>query len=64
MGSWYVYLVYCMLSFSRVHLEEILIDFREIVGQHSGENLAEGVWETLQMYGLLKKVSSVMPIIC
>ncbi|KZP14228.1 hypothetical protein FIBSPDRAFT_702844, partial [Athelia psychrophila] len=38
-------------------VEEILIDFREIVGQHSGENLAESVWQTLETYGLFKKAS-------
>ncbi|KAF8144261.1 hypothetical protein K438DRAFT_1563768, partial [Mycena galopus ATCC 62051] len=32
--------------------EELLIDFRELVGEHSGENMAEEVWSTLEMYGL------------
>lgn len=39
-------------------VEEILIDFREIIGAHSGQNLAEIVWETMQNYGLLGKVST------
>jgi hypothetical protein len=30
----------------------MLIDFREIVGEHSGENMADAVWETLKKYGL------------
>ncbi|KAJ6554795.1 hypothetical protein B0H19DRAFT_863005, partial [Mycena capillaripes] len=33
-------------------LEELLIDFRELVGEHSGENLADAVWKTIEMYGL------------
>ncbi|KAF9551875.1 hypothetical protein CPC08DRAFT_610532, partial [Agrocybe pediades] len=33
-------------------LEELLIDFRELVGEHSGENMAEAVWETLTTYGI------------
>ncbi|KAJ6506010.1 hypothetical protein DFH09DRAFT_806312, partial [Mycena vulgaris] len=33
-------------------LEEMLIDFREILGEHSGENMAAAVWETLKKYGL------------
>ncbi|KAJ8587231.1 hypothetical protein M405DRAFT_689575, partial [Rhizopogon salebrosus TDB-379] len=33
-------------------LEELLIDFREIIGEHSGANLAEVVWDTLELYGL------------
>jgi len=28
--------------------EELLIDFHELVGKHSGENMAEAVWETLK----------------
>jgi hypothetical protein len=32
--------------------EELLIDFRELIGEHSGENLAEAVYETLQLYEL------------
>ncbi len=39
-----------------IHLEELLIGFREIDGEHSGENLAEVVWETLLLYGLIEKV--------
>jgi hypothetical protein len=37
--------------------EELLIDFRELIGEHSGENLAEAVYETLQLYELKDKVS-------
>ncbi|GLB44045.1 putative protein dimerization activity [Lyophyllum shimeji] len=38
------------------HLEELLIDFRELVGEHSGENMAKVVWETLELYGLIGRV--------
>ena len=34
-----------------------MIDFREIIGEHSGENLAHAVWETLELYGLKGRVS-------
>jgi hypothetical protein len=37
--------------------EELLIDFRELIGEHTGENLAEAVYETLQLYELKDKVS-------
>ncbi|KZP26411.1 hypothetical protein FIBSPDRAFT_671990, partial [Athelia psychrophila] len=40
--------------------EEVLIDFREIIGQHSGENLAESVWQTLELYGLIGKIIPVV----
>ncbi|KAJ6524012.1 hypothetical protein B0H19DRAFT_881884, partial [Mycena capillaripes] len=31
-------------------LEELLIDFQELIGEHSGENMAEVVWKTLDDY--------------
>ncbi|KAJ6597413.1 hypothetical protein B0H10DRAFT_1760821, partial [Mycena sp. CBHHK59/15] len=39
--------------------EEMLIDFREILGEHSGENMADAVWETLKKYGLDNGEASV-----
>ncbi|KAJ6616720.1 hypothetical protein B0H10DRAFT_1726853, partial [Mycena sp. CBHHK59/15] len=33
-------------------LEEMLIDFHEILGEHSSENMVDAVWETLKKYGL------------
>ncbi|KAG1903265.1 uncharacterized protein F5891DRAFT_905574, partial [Suillus fuscotomentosus] len=41
--------------------EELLINFHEIIGEHSGANLAEAVWHTLELYGLK---SRVMAIVC
>ena len=38
--------------------EELLIDFWELSGEHSGENMAEAVWETLKQYDLVGCVSS------
>jgi len=38
--------------------EELLIDFRELISEHSGENMAEAVWETLKQYNLIGRVSS------
>ena len=35
-----------------VLIEELLIDFRKIIGEHSGENLAHAVYETQKLYGL------------
>ncbi|KAK0234627.1 hypothetical protein EDD85DRAFT_774494, partial [Armillaria nabsnona] len=37
-------------------LEELLIDFCELEGAHSRENIAEVVWETLTLYRLCEKV--------
>lgn len=34
------------------NIEELLIDFQKLIGSHSGENMAEVVWETLGVYGL------------
>jgi hypothetical protein len=35
---------------------ELLINFKELIVEHSGENMAEVVWETLKQYGLEKQV--------
>ncbi|KAF8980063.1 hypothetical protein BDQ17DRAFT_1264096, partial [Cyathus striatus] len=32
--------------------EELLIDFQEMLGKHTGENMASVIWKTLQIYGL------------
>ncbi|KAF5319077.1 hypothetical protein D9758_018663 [Tetrapyrgos nigripes] len=37
-------------------LVEQLIDFRELIGEHSGENMAEAVWDTLQKFGITDRV--------
>lgn len=42
------------------HLQELLIGFRELHGEHSGENLAEVVWDTLLTFGVLKKVNRII----
>jgi len=39
-------------------IEELLIDFQELIGSHSGENMAEAVWATMVLYGLIGKVQS------
>ncbi|KAF8812113.1 hypothetical protein BYT27DRAFT_7087987, partial [Phlegmacium glaucopus] len=41
-------------------LEELLIDFQELVGEHSGENMAEVVWETLKQYGIENQIFAFM----
>lgn len=37
-------------------LHEVVLDFCEVVGEHSGENLADIVWRTIELYGLQNKV--------
>ena len=41
----------------KISSEELLINFRELIGEHTGENMAEAVWETLTMYGIQDRVS-------
>ena len=36
--------------------EELLIDFQELRGEHSGKNMAAVVWSTLEEYGIQNKV--------
>ncbi|KAJ3736750.1 hypothetical protein DFJ43DRAFT_989204, partial [Lentinula guzmanii] len=38
--------------------EKCLIDFVELIGNHSGENMAKTVWSMLEQYGLI--ISFVM----
>lgn len=42
----------------------MLIDFHELVGGHSGENMAEAVWQTLETYGLLGRVRKAHFSLC
>jgi hypothetical protein len=39
------------------YIEECLIDFCEVEGQHTGENLANVVWTSLGRYNLIGRVS-------
>jgi hypothetical protein len=39
-------------------IEELLIDFWEFLGKDTGENLAEAVWCTMELYGLQGQVHS------
>lgn len=41
-------------------LEELLIDFRELIGEHSGRNMASEVWGILETYGLKGKVLAIV----
>jgi hypothetical protein len=58
MGSSVCYVLIHIFSDCNTSLvaEELLIDFRELLGEHSGENMAEAVWETLVMYGIEGRV--------
>lgn len=55
--TWYVFIHLSTGYHVNIRTEELLIDFRELIGEHSGENMAEAVWATLEMYGLVGKVS-------
>ncbi len=35
--------------------EKLLIDFYELIGEHSGDNMAEAIWQTLKLYGLIRR---------
>jgi hypothetical protein len=40
-----------------------LLDFQELVGEHSGENLANVVWATMEHYGITDKVCNPLYLI-
>ena len=40
-------------------IEELLIDFHELEGEHLGANLAEATWDTLKRFGIESWVSQI-----
>ncbi|KAE9386879.1 hypothetical protein BT96DRAFT_761860, partial [Gymnopus androsaceus JB14] len=40
--------------------EELLIHFHELVGEHSGDNMADAVWGTLEKFNLVGRVLAFM----
>ena len=40
------------LYYSFTSLEETLIDFKELIGKHYGNNMADAIWGTLELYGI------------
>lgn len=50
----------CLLTLIDHSLDELLIDFRELIGPHSGENMASVVWSTLEFYGIEDKVGQTL----
>lgn len=49
---WWAIINQPVLQLLNLFTEELLIDFCELIGSHSGENLAAAIWETLELYGL------------
>jgi hypothetical protein len=41
--------------------EKLLIDFRELVGAHTGEKMVHTVFEMMELFGLKGHVSSFAP---
>ena len=58
-----IFVIYCLCTFLIVYTEELLIDFHELIGSHSGKNMALTVWDTLELYSLKSKVGSPFIII-
>ncbi len=58
LASWMRHLIsFCSDMLIYFQTEECLIDFHELIGEHSGENMANSVWETIELYGLKGQVS-------
>ena len=51
-------IAYAILSLSLLSSEEVLIDFKELKGEHSGDNMADSVWETIKLYEIQEKVQA------
>ncbi|KAG9226778.1 hypothetical protein CCMSSC00406_0009676 [Pleurotus cornucopiae] len=41
-------------------LDELLIDFTELIGEHTGANMADAVWSTMKRYGLIGRVIAIV----
>ncbi|KIJ35090.1 hypothetical protein M422DRAFT_181119 [Sphaerobolus stellatus SS14] len=41
-------------------LKEVLIDFRELIGEHSGVNMAAAVYQTIDILGLKGQIQSIV----
>lgn len=52
LGVWQLHSSICVLILMLPFIEEILIDFCELISDHLGENLATAVWDILDLYGL------------
>lgn len=54
----FLHIVFIVL-FPWLPTEENLIDFHELLGQHTGENIADAVWDMLGTFGIQEKVRSL-----
>jgi len=63
LGMIYILHILRVTSHSFQLPEELLIDFHELIGEHSGENMADAVYETMKMYNLQGKVNHLFVII-
>lgn len=59
-GMFFALLSYCASHGLTIITEEVVIDFKELVGEHSGENMAEVVWSTLKLYKIENKVRTIV----
>ena len=48
----FLYAYYSTTKLISSVIEELLIDFCELVGEHSGDNMAEVIWESLVCFGI------------
>jgi len=51
-GLLFFLLIFCV--------EELLIDFHELMEAHSGKNMAAIVWSTLELYGIENRVCQLL----
>ena len=56
-GQLNVFLLSQLITHLHPLTEELLINFCELIGEHSGENMAEAVWVMMELYALIRKVS-------
>ena len=59
MGKLGMSLTVFIFGFTDPLTEESLIDFYELLGQHTDENIADAVWDTLGTFGIQEKVNTI-----
>ena len=60
LGMLFPYLIHADSRCENV-IEELLIDFHQLEGEHSGANMAEATWDTLIHFGIENWVGHKMP---
>jgi hypothetical protein len=60
LGMLFAYLIHADSQCENV-IKELLIDFHQLEGEHSGANMVEATWDTLTCFGIKNQVGHKIP---